>query len=191
MNPNLRPLFCLHIQHTTHCLFERRRLIGSPKVAGCLFCLSIPLHRADNDLDISLNINYCVLLPLPCGSVVVSNLQGISTWTLYSIHEEKLFSFYGSWSMFSDISYQMRARPCGVVANMLNCNISATKFKLQLLIYFHFQSNILGEKYQTVMSPAMDSIAPSTRMGFALKKPAKVDMPYIIKKRSKTKTLIR
>ena len=44
MNPNLHPLFCLHIQHVTHCLFERHWLIGSPEVAGCSFCLSIPLQ---------------------------------------------------------------------------------------------------------------------------------------------------
>ena len=43
MNPNLCLLSCLHIQRTIHCLFERQRLIGSPEVAGCLICLSIPL----------------------------------------------------------------------------------------------------------------------------------------------------
>ena len=43
MNSNLHPLFCLHIQHTTF-LFEQWRLIGSSEMAGCSFCLSIPLH---------------------------------------------------------------------------------------------------------------------------------------------------
>ena len=34
MNPSLHLLFCLHIQHTTRCLFEWRRLIGSPAGAS-------------------------------------------------------------------------------------------------------------------------------------------------------------
>ena len=42
MNPNLCPLFCLHIQHTG--LFKWRKLIGLPEVAGCSFCLSILLQ---------------------------------------------------------------------------------------------------------------------------------------------------
>ena len=45
MNPNLRLLFCFHIQHATRCLFEQRRLMGSPEVASCPFCLSIPLQE--------------------------------------------------------------------------------------------------------------------------------------------------
>ena len=44
MNPNLRPLFCLYIQHAIRCLFERQSLNGSPEVAGCSFCFSIPRH---------------------------------------------------------------------------------------------------------------------------------------------------
>ena len=43
MNPNLRPLFYL-CMHVTRCIFERRRLMGSPELAGGSFCLSIQLH---------------------------------------------------------------------------------------------------------------------------------------------------
>ena len=39
-----RRLFCPHIQHATHCLFERQTLDGSSEVAVCKFCLSISLH---------------------------------------------------------------------------------------------------------------------------------------------------
>ena len=45
MNQNLCLLFCLHIEHAT-CLFEWRRLIGSPEVAGCSFCFLISLHSS-------------------------------------------------------------------------------------------------------------------------------------------------
>ena len=37
-------LFCLHIQHTTHCLFEQQTLFGSSEAAVCRFCLSISLQ---------------------------------------------------------------------------------------------------------------------------------------------------
>ena len=43
MNPNLRPLFYLHIQHTNRCPLEWRRLIRKPEVAGCSLGISIPL----------------------------------------------------------------------------------------------------------------------------------------------------
>ena len=45
MNSNLRLIFCFHIQYATRCLFEQRRLMGSPEVAGSSFCLSIPLQE--------------------------------------------------------------------------------------------------------------------------------------------------
>ena len=34
-----RRLFCLHIQHSNSCLFERRTLFGSSEAAVCEFCL--------------------------------------------------------------------------------------------------------------------------------------------------------
>ena len=37
-------LFCLHIQHTTCCLFERRTPVGSLAAAVCGCCLSISLQ---------------------------------------------------------------------------------------------------------------------------------------------------
>ena len=38
-------LFCLHIQHATHCLFERHTQVSSSEAAVCMFCLSISLHK--------------------------------------------------------------------------------------------------------------------------------------------------
>ena len=38
-----RRLFCMHTQHATRCLFERRTLVGSSEAAVCGFCLSISL----------------------------------------------------------------------------------------------------------------------------------------------------
>ena len=40
-----RRLFCLHIQHTTCCLFKRLTPVGSSEAAVCGFCLSISLHK--------------------------------------------------------------------------------------------------------------------------------------------------
>ena len=37
-------LFCLHIQQTTHCLFEWQTPVRSSEAAVCGFCLSISLH---------------------------------------------------------------------------------------------------------------------------------------------------
>ena len=48
LDSHKRWLFCLHIQHTTHCLFERRTPIGSLEVAVCGFCFSISLHTNGN-----------------------------------------------------------------------------------------------------------------------------------------------
>ena len=39
-----RQLFCLRIQHATHCLFEQQTSVGSSEAAVCRFCLSISLH---------------------------------------------------------------------------------------------------------------------------------------------------
>ena len=39
-----RRLFCLHIQHATRCLFERRTPVGSLEAAVCRSCLSISLQ---------------------------------------------------------------------------------------------------------------------------------------------------
>ena len=41
LDSHKRWLFCLHIQHTTHCLFEQRALVSSLEAAVCGFCLSI------------------------------------------------------------------------------------------------------------------------------------------------------
>ena len=43
-----RRLFCLHIQHTTRCLFERRTPVSSSEAAVCEFCLSISLQYPKN-----------------------------------------------------------------------------------------------------------------------------------------------
>ena len=43
-NSHKRRLFHLHIQHTTHCLFEWRTPVSSSEAVVCGFCLSISLH---------------------------------------------------------------------------------------------------------------------------------------------------
>ena len=45
LNSHKCRLFCLHIQHTTHCLFERQIPVGSSEAAVCRFCLSISLQK--------------------------------------------------------------------------------------------------------------------------------------------------
>ena len=45
LNSRKYQLFCLHIQHGTGCLFERRTPVGSLEAAVCGFCLSISLHK--------------------------------------------------------------------------------------------------------------------------------------------------
>ena len=44
LNSCKHQLFCLHIQHTSHCLFEQRIPVGSSETTFCRFCLSISLH---------------------------------------------------------------------------------------------------------------------------------------------------
>ena len=47
-------LFCLHIQHDTHCLFEWQTPVGSSETAVCRFCLSISLHSFSRSLKADL-----------------------------------------------------------------------------------------------------------------------------------------
>ena len=44
LNSRKCQLFCLHIQHTTHGLFEQRTLVSSSEAAVCRFCLLISLQ---------------------------------------------------------------------------------------------------------------------------------------------------
>ena len=44
LNSCQRRLFCLHIQHVTRCLYERRTRVGSSETAVCRSCLSISLQ---------------------------------------------------------------------------------------------------------------------------------------------------
>ena len=44
LDSHKRQLFCLHIQHATHCLFEQQTPVNSSKAAVCRFYLSISLH---------------------------------------------------------------------------------------------------------------------------------------------------
>ena len=43
--------------------------------------------------------------------------------------------------------------PCGVVANMLGCNIVVSEFKHQLCYYVHFWTNILGKDMNLLVTP--------------------------------------
>ena len=40
---------------------------------------------------------------------------------------------------------QIWETPCSIVANMLDCDIVVSGFKLQLCYYIHFQNNTLGK----------------------------------------------
>ena len=46
--------------------------------------------------------------------------------------------------------------PHGVVVNMLDCDIIASKFELQSWYYIHFQTNTYGKSTDPLMPPAMD-----------------------------------
>ena len=48
----------------------------------------------------------------------------------------------------------MGGSPHGVVANMLDCNIIVSEFKLQLHYYVYFQTNTLGEGMKLLILPS-------------------------------------
>ena len=48
---------------------------------------------------------------------------------------------------------------CGIVVNMLECNIIVNKFKFQLCDYIHFWTNILGKGMNFLIPPAIGWIA--------------------------------
>ena len=64
----------------------------------------------------------------------------------------------------------MGGSPFGVVANMLDCNIIVSEFKLQSNYYIHFRTLRKGMK--PLITPAMDGRVPLQffyKDGFAIK----------------------
>ena len=53
LNPHKRRLLCLHIQHSSSCLFEQWSPVSSLEAAACMFCLSISQPPPPNDLMIT------------------------------------------------------------------------------------------------------------------------------------------
>ena len=69
---------------------------------------------------------------------------------------------------------------CGIVANILDCDIGINEFKLQSPYYIHFQGNTLGERYKPY-SPSSyklncTTIVFFTRMALVLDNALKVDI---------------
>ena len=46
--------------------------------------------------------------------------------------------------------------PCGLVAIVLNCDISVSKIKFQLNYYNHFRINIFGKGMNHLIAPALN-----------------------------------
>ena len=46
--------------------------------------------------------------------------------------------------------------PHSLMANVLDCDIIVSKFKLQLSYYIHFQTNALWERYEPFYSPSCE-----------------------------------
>ena len=53
------------------------------------------------------------------------------------------------------IPHDTEESPRGAVANVLNCNIVVSEFRLHSRYYIHFRSNTLGKRYEPIYYPAM------------------------------------
>ena len=62
------------------------------------------------------------------------------------------FSLYSSLSL----SIKEERSSCGVVANVLDCDIVVSEFELQSRYYIPFQTNTLGKDINTLILSAVD-----------------------------------
>ena len=65
---------------------------------------------------------------------------------------ERIRSFFNTFYT-QDIGGRRKRSLGGVVANVLNCDIVVSEFKLQSHYYSHFWTNALGEKVWTPLYP--------------------------------------
>ena len=53
------------------------------------------------------------------------------------------------------VLFLFRGSPYGVVANVLNCNIEASEFKLHSSYHVHFQTNMFRKGMKPLIHPAV------------------------------------
>ena len=75
-----------------------------------------------------------------------------------------------------------KGSPCGGMANVLDCDIIATDFKLQSSYYVHFWSFTFGKGMNPLIPPAMAWIVSPMKVDMPLNKETKLNQSYYIDK---------
>ena len=69
-----------------------------------------------------------------------------------------------------------RISPCGLVANLLDCDIIVSKFKLQLYYSVYFPTNIFWKGMNTFIPLIMGYIVPTRKVDMQLNKKKKTKL---------------